>query len=69
MKDDDWQCCGLGAKLLSNLIDAARTNGVRRLVATTQTTNKGMLALARRMGFTLALNAASATTTDLALDL
>jgi len=66
---DAWQRCGLGAKLLASLIDAARRNGVRRLVATTLSANSGMLALARRMGFTLALNAASATITDLARDL
>jgi acetyltransferase len=66
---DAWQRCGLGAKLLSSLIDAARRNGLRRLVATTLSGNSGMLALARRLGFTLALNAASATITDLALDL
>ena len=66
---DAWQRCGLGAKLLASLIDAARRDGVRRLVATTLSSNNGMLALARRMGFTLALNTASATITDLTLDL
>lgn len=66
---DTWQRCGLGTKLLTSLVDAARRQGVHRLVATTLSTNSGMLALARRMGFRLALNAASATITDLALDL
>ena len=66
---DDWQRCGLGAKLLSSLIEEARKNGVRRLVATTQSSNGGMLALARRLGFTLELNPASATITNLSLDL
>jgi acetyltransferase len=66
---DEWQGCGLGAKLLGSLIDAARSQGVRQLVATTQSTNDGMLALARRMGFKLALNPASATITNLSLDL
>ena len=66
---DQWQRSGLGTKLLGSLVDAARTRGMRRLVATTQSTNDGMLALARRMGFRLALNPASATITDLTLDL
>ena len=66
---DEWQHCGLGTKLLGTLVDAARTRGVRRLVATTLSANNGMLALARRMGFRLALNPASATITDLSLDL
>ncbi len=66
---DAWQRCGLGAKLLASLIDAARRNGVRRLVATTLSANSGMLALARRMGFRLALNPTSAAITNLTLDL
>lgn len=66
---DDWQRCGLGTKLLARLIDAARNGGVRRLVATTQSANAGMLALARRMGFRLALNPGSASVTNLTLDL
>ena len=66
---DQWQRGGLGTKLLGSLVDAGRTRGLRRLIATTQSTNDGMLALARRMGFRLALNPASATITDLTLDL
>lgn len=48
---DDWQGRGLGVVLLSALIAAARQRGVRRLVGTTMSDNKGMLALARRLGF------------------
>ena len=66
---DAWQRCGLGAKLLASLIDAARKNGVRRLVATTLSTNEGMLALARKAGFHLRLHPESATTTLLSLEL
>ena len=66
---DDWQRGGLGARLLSSLIEEAKGNGLRRLVATTQSANSGMLALARRLGFTLELNPASATITNLSLDL
>jgi acetyltransferase len=66
---DDWQGRGLGRKLLANLLAAAKSQGVRRLVGTALSSNSGMLALARRMGFRLALDPASATITTLTLDL
>ena len=66
---DAWQGRGLGSKLLASLLSAARANGVRRVLATTLATNEGMLALARRLGFTLERNAASATITNLTLEL
>jgi acetyltransferase len=66
---DDWQRRGLGTKLLASLIDAAQRQGVRRLVATTHSENEAMLALARRLGFSLALNRESASITNLTLDL
>jgi acetyltransferase len=49
---DDWQRRGLGVVLLSALIDAARLHGVRRLEAITLAENRGMLNLARKLGFT-----------------
>ncbi len=66
---DEWQGRGLGMKLLTSLLAAARANGVRRAVATTLSTNEGMLALARRMGFTLAPNPAAPSITNLTLEL
>jgi RimJ/RimL family protein N-acetyltransferase len=66
---DDWQGRGLGTRLLASLLGAARENGVRRALATTLSSNEGMLALARRLGFKLVRNAASSTVTDLTLDL
>lgn len=66
---DDWQGRGLGRKLLTSLLAAARADGVRRAVATTLAANQGMLALARRMGFTLAAHPASASVTNLTLEL
>lgn len=66
---DAWQGRGLGTKLLASLLAAARADGVRRVVATTLATNEGMLALARKMGFTLVANPASASITDLTLGL
>src|SRR5262245_13237448 len=66
---DDWQGRGLGTKLLSSLLAVARRQGLRRVVGIALSTNNGMLALARRMGFTLALDPSSATITILTLDL
>jgi acetyltransferase len=66
---DDWQGRGLGGKLLASLLTAARANGVRRAVATTLSSNEGMLGLARRLGFTLAPNHAAPSITNLTLEL
>src|SRR5262245_46355774 len=66
---DDWQGRGLGRKLLTNLLDAAKREGVRRLVGSTLSSNSGMLALARRLGFQLARDPDSALVTNLTLDL
>jgi RimJ/RimL family protein N-acetyltransferase len=66
---DAWQRRGLGRTLLTKLIDHARRQGLRRLVGTTLSENEGMLRLARRLGFSVALNPESASVTDLLLDL
>jgi|SRR5262245_59552065 len=66
---DDWQRRGLGRKLLASLLAAAKSRGVKRLVGTALSSNSAMLALARGIGFKLALHPASATITTLTLDL
>jgi acetyltransferase len=66
---DDWQGRGLGTKLLASLLVAAKSRGVRRLVGTALSVNSGMLALARKLGFTLAPDLRSATIKNLTLDL
>ncbi len=66
---DDWQGRGLGTKLLASLLVAAKSRGVQRMSATTLTVNNGMLALAQKLGFKLALDPRSATITNLTLDL
>lgn len=66
---DDWQGRGLGTALLGKLVQAAKRHGVRRLTGTALTENTGMHALARKIGFHVALNPASATISDLSLDL
>jgi RimJ/RimL family protein N-acetyltransferase len=66
---DDWQRRGLGTRLLVSLLVAAKNHGVRRLVGTTMSENRGMLALGRKLGFSLALDPGSAMLTNLTLDL
>jgi RimJ/RimL family protein N-acetyltransferase len=66
---DDWQGRGLGSKLLSSLLAVARREGLRRIFGIALSTNRGMLALASRMGFRLAPDPSSATITTLTLDL
>ena len=66
---DDWQGRGLGTRLLVSLLVAAKSRGVRRLVGTTMSENRGMLELARKLGFRLATAPGSATITDLTVDL
>ena len=66
---DDWQGRGLGTRLLGSLLVAAKSDGVRRLVGTTMSQNRGMLALASKLGFTLARDPSSASITNLTIDL
>jgi RimJ/RimL family protein N-acetyltransferase len=66
---DDWQGRGLGTRLLTSLLAAAKSHGVRRVVGTTLSENDGMLGLARKLGFKLARDPRSATITNLTLDL
>lgn len=66
---DDWQRRGLGTKLLAGLLAVAKSQGVRRAVATALSTNDGMLALAHRLGFRATFSPESASITNLSLDL
>ena len=66
---DDWQGRGLGTRFLGRLLVAAKNDGVRRLVGTTMSENRGMLALGRKLGFKLAIDPGSATITNLTVDL
>ena len=65
---DDWQGRGLGGVLLSSLIAEARQHGVRRLIGTTLAENNGMLALARKLGFS-AVTGEVPSETNLTIDL
>lgn len=66
---DAWQGKGLGAQLLSALIDLARQSGIRRLFGSTLSDNRGMLELARGFGFRLSKELGAAIITDLSLTL
>jgi RimJ/RimL family protein N-acetyltransferase len=66
---DDWQGRGLGTRLLVSLLVAAKSHGVRRMVGTTMSENRGMLALGWKLGFSLAPDPGSATITNLTMDL
>ena len=62
---DAWQRRGLGKKLTRNLLDVAAWHGLQCLVGLTLTGNVRMQVLARKLGFTLALDRGDATVTHL----
>jgi RimJ/RimL family protein N-acetyltransferase len=64
---DAWQGRGLGEKLLRSLIAAAAGHGLRSLTGFTLSTNRPMLVLARKLGFTARLERGDATLTNLCL--
>jgi acetyltransferase len=62
---DGWQRRGLGDRLLRSLLAAAELHGLHLLVGMTLTANLRMQVLARKLGFTLALDRGDATVTQL----
>ncbi|SFM20239.1 GNAT family N-acetyltransferase [Variovorax sp. OV329] len=66
---DEWQGMGLGRQLLTALVDLARQSGVRKLVGTTMSENKGMIALGRSFGFRPSREPGAAIYTLLSLSL
>jgi acetyltransferase len=50
---DSWQRRGVGRRLLDRLIDAARQKGHEEMLARILATNRPMLALVQRRGFTV----------------
>lgn len=66
---DAWQHRGIAAKLMRRLIDAATQAGVTQLADITLYDNTGMLALARKLGFTLQRDAGNPNVTRLRLAL
>ncbi|AHF76011.1 GNAT family acetyltransferase [Sodalis praecaptivus] len=49
----DLKKLGLGRMLLEKMIDYARAHGLQRLTAITMPNNRGMITLARKLGFTV----------------
>lgn len=66
---DEWQCHGVGTALMNTLIAYARAHSISALEGVILATNSRMVALARRMGMTLHLNASDPTTFDASLRL
>lgn len=58
---DDWRGTGLGAQLLASLIRRARRDGYLRMEGAVIAENEPMLALARKLKFTLRAEADDAT--------
>ena len=62
---DRWQGQGIGEKLMRSLLNAALQDGIKVIAGITLSTNAGMIALARKLGFTTRLEHGNATVTDL----
>src|SRR5262249_19188125 len=66
---DDWRGTGLAKGLRTELIDVARARGLGRMEGFVLATNRRMLSLARRLGFTARADPGDATVTIVRLDL
>jgi len=58
---DAWQGCGVGSRMLRELIDIAGRSGIREMVGDVLATNKAMLALARKLGMRTEIHPDGAT--------
>jgi acetyltransferase len=50
---DEWQGCGIGVRLMGELIAIAARSGIGEIVGDVLSTNAAMLALARRVGMSV----------------
>jgi acetyltransferase len=66
---DEWQRRGVGEALLRRLLRAAAAAGVATMSGVTLSENHGMVALARKLGFSVHLEDGDATLTRLELPL
>jgi len=57
---DNWQACGIGRALLTQLEREAAASGIQRMCADTLYDNKAMLGLAARSGYAIRMNPADA---------
>ena len=69
MIDDAWQGRGLGRRLMEELIAVARARGLRRMLGHVLAENRGMLALAQKLGFAVTDSAEGATVKRVVLEL
>ncbi|MGE0557950.1 MAG: GNAT family N-acetyltransferase [Burkholderiales bacterium] len=53
---DDWQYRGLGRRMMTQLIEVARSRGLGAMIGHVLSSNNGMLALCESLGFTTALS-------------
>ncbi|MGB3429874.1 MAG: GNAT family N-acetyltransferase, partial [Burkholderiaceae bacterium] len=66
---DDWQCRGVGTRLLDKLLEVARHAGIPRVIGYTFATNEAMKRLARKAGLTVRSDPADASVSILEIDL
>lgn len=66
---DEWQRRGVGKALLRRLLQAAAAAGVATMSGLTLSENHGMVALAKKLGFSIHLEEGDATLTRLELPL
>ena len=66
---DAWQGRGIGRRLLEELIDAARSHGLKRLYGDILALNQPMLKLLRKLGFSIGRNPDDATLTRATLNI
>lgn len=65
--DDRWQRRGLGERLLERLVHAASAGNIAVLTGITMSSNRRMVALARKLGFEAGWQEGDATVTELRL--
>lgn len=51
---DDWQCRGLGRRMMTQLIEVARAQGLKAMIGHVLASNHGMLGLCEALGFAVA---------------
>jgi acetyltransferase len=51
--DDEWQAKGVGARLLTLLMEAAKAKGFRKMEGEVLAENGAMLSLVKRLGFSV----------------
>jgi len=66
---DAWQRLGIGRRMLEKLIAVARRRGLERMYGDTLATNEPMLALAHKLGFSVARHPGDTTLTRVTLEL